>query len=156
MSYTIAKCSRCHESNSICTSKMTSCGTCSERTSLCVNCNIACKCGVIACMECFTKSHAITCYNKRHCLSKWNPMLLWTCSCHDLLRETDYHRQMACDLCSKKKLCEKGATDCDCNLTLCNGCLLAHDCSYDVEFEKLYLNYKCNFRPHNRADLERL
>jgi len=145
-SNTCMVCTRCHTHRLCDVNMMKSCQTCVEHTLLCPKCAIVCICKMDACLECFTKSHTATCYNKRHHSTKWNPVLLWTCSCHDVLRETDFHQQMDCDNCNKTKLCHMGAADCECDLTLCKTCMLYHDCPAEKEFEKQFLSYRCTFR----------
>jgi len=97
------------------------CQTCAQQTALCKRCNTTCRCTIATCIECFVNSHTNTCHSKRHPSSKWNPMLLWTCSCHRLPRHTNFQQQMRWDLCNKAKLCLDGAVDCDCgcNTLIC-------------------------------------
>jgi len=139
-------CTRCQQCVLRHPSALVSCQTCAMQTALCQRCNTTCRCTIATCIECFVNSHTNTCCSKRHPSSKWNPILLWTCSCHKLPRHTDFQQQMRCDLCNKAKLCLDGAVDCDCDLTLCNACLSTHSCASEASFQNDFLGYKCLFR----------
>jgi hypothetical protein len=131
---------------------LTSCQTCSVITHLCHKCRVNCRCGFTTCLECFTRSHVNTCYNKRHPSTQWNPIILWECSCHELPHATSHHQQMTCELCKTTKLCQKGAADCDCDLTLCTSCMLDHSCPFEKDFETNFLNYKVTFHNNPKGD----
>ena len=146
MADTLLHCSRCFSSVDI---PLLSCGNCADDTALCYKCRLHCACGMQACLECFLESHVHTCFNARHFSTSWNPVFLWTCSCHESVRQTTTHQQMTCDKCHKSQLCADGASDCDCGDTLCAACLLAHECPAEQPFESDFLTYKCIFREHN-------